>query len=115
MFSRPLAPSMSSTTLPTLAMPRRSASCRRQGAKFMDGLEAGDIGRRFPVPNRVALLVNLVLSEHASQVRLVGLGAAIALLACSSFQLLAHHRHALAIAADIHDGRIARAWLSRSL
>src|SRR2546425_1186773 len=85
------------------------------GAKFIDGLEAGDIGRRFPVSNRVALLVNLVLSEHASQVRLVGLGGAIALLACSSFQLLAHHRHAFAFRADIHNGSVARARLSRAL
>lgn len=43
----------------------------------MDRLEAGDISRRFPVADRVALFIDFMLGENASQISLPCLGRSV--------------------------------------
>src|SRR6266403_2120268 len=83
--------------------------------ELIAGLKTRDIRRGLPVANRMAFFIDLVLSKHAAQIHLAGLGLAIGLLATPSLQLLRHHRHARAIRTHIHNGRIAPARLGAPL
>src|SRR5439155_15169850 len=81
------------------------------GAKLITGFETGYVSSGIPVANRMALLINSVLGEHAPQIDLAGFGFTIGLFAAPPHQLLRHHGHSGPIRAHVHDRRIASARL----
>src|SRR5258707_2948510 len=65
------------------------------------GLEGGDVAGRCPVPDRVAVLVQLVLGEEHGHLDLAGAGAAVFALALAPGGLLRGHRDAGAVDDDV--------------
>ncbi len=66
------------------------------------GLEGGQVGGRARVADRVAVLVDPGLGEHARELDLAGPGPAVLALAVPAFGLGGHHRHAGAVDGDVH-------------
>jgi len=87
------------------AKPTSERFLAQEGSKLVDGLEAGNVGRRFPVAHRPALVIDAMLGEHAPEIGLASFRFAVGLLAFSPGQFLWHHRYAGTIRADIQDRR----------
>ena len=87
----------------------------QQRAERVNGLETGNIGRGFMVSHRMALVIGVVLGEHAPQVNLAGFGRAVGLLAAPPLEFFGGHRHARAVLVDIENRGIAGAGLGLPL
>ena len=73
------------------------------GAKLVDVLKTGNIGRGLPVANGVTLFIDSMLREDAAQIDLARFGASIELLAFTPDELFFAHRHSGAVGTEIHD------------
>src|SRR5438876_3237517 len=63
----------------------------------------------------MAFIIRPMLGKNTAQINLAGLGSAVGLFAFASGQLLGAHGHTGAIGADIHNRRVAAAWLGLPL
>jgi hypothetical protein len=81
MFSRPAAPSIKHHHFAGAAQAAANRLLTQQRTESLNGLETGNIGRRFIVPHRMTVFIGPVLGEHAAQINLARLGRAVGLLA----------------------------------
>ena len=63
----------------------------------------------------MTLLIDLMLSEDATEVNLPSFGGAIGLFSTPTFKLFGHHGNSRSVGTYIHDGRIAGTGLSWTL
>ena len=68
-----------------------------QAGEHGRGLEGGDVAGGVPVPDRVAVIIELVLGEEHGELDLAGAGAAVLALAVPPRGLLRGHGHAGAV------------------
>ena len=63
------------------------------------------------VAHRMVFFIRPMLHKNTARINLAGLGRAVGFFALASGQLLGSHGHTGTIGADIHEGRVAPAWL----
>ena len=97
MFQIQAAPSPRMVSWRTWSAPRRMPSASTRSAEHGGGLEGGDVAGGVPVPDRVAVVIELVLGEEDGELDLAGAGAAVLALAVPSGGLLRGHGDAGAV------------------